>query len=218
MKNQFLKFQTFNNKKLAAELGQILESNKIDFLLEDNILSFDPTFANNSSGNEFIIKLRMQDFERADKLLEKINETDTNEIDNDYYLFNFTDEELFELIEKRDEWSHFDFVLAKKILQKRGNDITDEKIEKIRQNRIAELSKPEKSQKKYIIAGYIFALLGGLLGVFIGWHLSTYKKTLPNGTQVFAYSENDRKQGNRILKIGLLFFIVSILFKILLET
>lgn len=218
MKNQFLKFQTFNNKKLAAELGQILESNKIDFLLEDNILSFDPTFANNSSGNEFIIKLRMQDFERADKLLEKINETDTNEIDNDYYLFNFTDEELFELIEKRDEWSHFDFVLAKKILQKRGNDITDEKIEKIRENRIAELSKPEKSQKKYIIAGYIFALLGGLLGVFIGWHLSTYKKTLPNGTQVFAYSENDRKQGNRILKIGLLFFIVSILFKILLET
>ena len=85
----------------------------------------------------------------------------------------------------------------------------------IKKQRIIELSKPEEGQNSYIIIGYICAILGGLLGLFIGWHLLTYKKTLPNGSQVYAYSENDRKQGNRIVILGGIFLVLWILYRIL---
>jgi hypothetical protein len=56
--------------------------------------------------------------------------------------------------------------------------------------------------------------LGGFLGVFIGWHLLTYKKTLPNGNRIYAYSGNDRKQGNRILVLGAIFIAIWVLYRI----
>ena len=127
----------------------------------------------------------------------------------------FTDDELIEVITKSDEWNKFDISLAKKLLKDKGKEITPEKIEEIKRQRIIELSKPEEGQKGYIILGYITAFLGGLLGIFIGWHLLTYKKTLPNGNRIYAYSENDRKQGNRILTIGYIFLAFWLIIRIL---
>ncbi|MDN5202314.1 hypothetical protein QQ008_13090 [Fulvivirgaceae bacterium BMA10] len=63
----------------------------------------------------------------------------------------------------------------------RGNDVSDEVVELLKNQRINELAKPEGSQKAWIYAEYIIALLGGILGVFIGWHLILFKKTSPNG-------------------------------------
>ena len=93
-------------------------------------------------------------------------------------------------------------------MKERGREITELELTQIRKQRIAELSKPEPGQNVYIIIGYISAILGGLLGIFIGWHLLSYKKTLPNGNRIYAYSQNDRIQGNRILIVG----IISIIF------
>ena len=45
--------------------------------------------------------------------------------------------------------------------------------------------------------GYFFTIIGGLLGIFIGYSLFTVKKTLPNGKKVYSYSENDRKHGHQ---------------------
>lgn len=100
-------------------------------------------------------------------------------------------------------------------MNERGNEITNKQINELKKQRIIELSKPEEEKNIYIIIGYISALLGGLLGVFIGWHLLTYKKTLPNGNRIYAYSENDRKHGNRILILGAVFIVVWILYRIL---
>jgi hypothetical protein len=215
MEEGFITFEKFNNQNLAKELGTLLTDQNIEFLLEDNSLSFDPTFANNSFGKEYCIKLKKSDFEKANKILTDKSENEINEIDKDYYLLSFSDDELIDVVSKSDEWNKFDVSLAKKILKEKGKEITPEKIEEIKQKRILELSKPEEGQKNYIILGYITAILGGLLGVFIGWHLLTYKKTLPNGNRIYVYSENDRKQGNRILIIGGIFFIFWLTIRIL---
>ena len=50
--------------------------------------------------------------------------------------------------------------------------------------------------------------------VSFGWHLSTYKKTLPNGDRVYGYSQSDRKHGNRILIIGAICFLVGLTYRI----
>jgi len=75
------------------------------------------------------------------------------------------------------------------------------------------MTKPEGSQKVWIIAGYILALLGGLIGLFIGLQLLTYKKTLPNGDIVHVYSELDRKHGLIIIVIGVIMLTFSIVSK-----
>lgn len=217
MNEDFITFQRFNDQYSAKQFDKLLSDQNIKYVLEDNSLSFDPTFANNNFGTEYCIKIQNEDFEKVNAILEAKSDIEINEIDKDYYLLSFSDEELIDVISKSDEWNKFDVSLAKKLLRDRGQEITPLKIEEIKKQRITELAKPEKSQSGYIILGYITALLGGLLGVFVGWHLLTYKKVLPDGNRVYVYSENDRKQGNRILILGLVFFIfwfgVKILFR-----
>jgi len=215
MNEDFITFEKFNELNSAKELGELIAKQNIEFLLEDNSLSFDPTFANNGFGKEYCIKIKKGDFEKANKILADKSEKEINDIDKDYYLFSFSDDELIDVVSKSDEWNKFDVSLAKKLLKERGKEITAEEIENIKQQRIIELSEPEESQKGYVILGYLSALLGGLLGIFIGWHLLTYKKILPNGNRIYAYSENDRKQGNRILIIGIIFLVFWIAIKIL---
>ena len=215
MEEEFVTFQRFKDQNSAVELGAFFKEKKIEYLFEDNSLSFDPTFANNGFGNEFCIKLKQRDFEKGNAFLIEKAEKEIIEIDQDYYLLSFTDKELFELIAASDEWSQFDVALAEKLLKDRGKEVTDEDIEKIKSNRIIELSKPEGGQVAYIIIGYILAFLGGFLGMFIGWHLLTFKKTLPNGNRIYVYSDNDRKQGNRILIISIVFFGIWLSYRFL---
>ena len=83
---------------------------------------------------------------------------------------------------------------------------------------IKEPAKPDDGHKNWILIGYVMAFLGGLIGFFIGWHLLTYKKTLPNGDIVYGYSPVDRRHGQRILIIGAMFFIVWVAVRILIYT
>lgn len=215
MKEDFITFQKFSNQNSAIELGVFFNENKLDYLLEDNSLSFDPTFANNDFGKEFCIKIKKYDFDKANNLLIEKSGNEIFEIEDNHYLLSFSDDELFDVILKRDEWNSFDVSVAEKLLKERGKEVTQEKIEELKNARILELSKPEQSQKGYIIVGYIFSVLGGLLGMFIGWHLLIFKKTLPNGNRIYAYSDNDRKQGNRILILGGIFLVIWLIYRLI---
>lgn len=209
MTEDFATYKKFNNKNSAEKFGNILDEEKIEYMVENNSISFDVSFSNNTNfGSEFCVKIKKSDFDKVDKILIKKSEEDIEKIPSDYYLLSFSDEELIDVVTKSDEWSTFDVTLSKKLLKEKGKEVTDEQIKAFKNKRIEELAKPEKSQKPYIIAGYVLAILGGWLSVFIGWHLLTYKKPLPNGNKVYAYSEHDRKQGNRIFILGILFMIL----------
>jgi hypothetical protein len=213
--NQFWNYQRFKSKIELEEFSKLLFKNKIEFEIEDNSINFDPTFSNNDFGKEFLIKLRNSDFEKVDRIQNELSYSLTQDIDKDHYLFDFTDQELIDIILKNDEWSKFDYSLAQKILKDRGKEFTENQLQKLKQQRVEELAKPEESQKTWIIVGYIFAFLGGFLGIFIGRHLSTHKKTLPNREKVFGYNETDRKHGSRIFFLGIVFLIIWVTIRIL---
>ena len=69
MNEDFITFEKFNELNSAKELGELIAKQNIEFLLEDNSLSFDPTFANNGFGKEYCIKIKKGDFEKANKIL-----------------------------------------------------------------------------------------------------------------------------------------------------
>ncbi len=53
-----------------------------------------------------------------------------------------------------------------------------------------------------------------IIGLFIGWHLMSYKKTLPDGERVYGYNETDRKHAKRIFYIGIVVLVICIIYKI----
>ena len=216
MNEEFLIYEKFNSQRSAEALARTLEENSIDYSIENISIKMDPILSNNEFGKEYCVKIRKDDFEKLDSILQKQARSEIGNLQDDYPLLQFSDQELIEVLEKSDEWNKFDVELAHKLLKERGTEITAENLKEIRSSRIAELSKPDESQRIYIIVGYITAFLGGVLGVFIGWHLATFKKTLPNGSRVYAYSDYDRKQGNRILSIGVIAIIIYIFIYVIL--
>ncbi len=214
MEEQFLTYQKFSDRKSAIEVSEILTENEIEWALEDASAGFDASFANNAFSKDFRIKIKKEDFERADQLFLELSANELDNIDKDYYLLEFTNEELRDLISKSDEWSKFDFMLAQKLLKDRGEGMAEEELESLKKERITELSKPETSHKGWVVAGYIFAFGGGILGLLIGYHLMSHKKTLPNGERVYGYIEDDRKSGKTIFIIGIVFFTLGLIYQI----
>jgi hypothetical protein len=208
MATDFVTFQRFNDKVAALALAETFKGNNFEVELEDASANFDITFANNEIDKDFRVKLKPEDFERANIFLQQQAAKDLADIDPNYYIFDFSDEELKEIIEKQDEWSSLDFLLAQKILRERGVEVNVEQIQTLKAKRIEELSEPEKSPKLLIVSGYVLAFIGGLLAIVIGAYLRNHKKTLPNGERVFGYAIADRAHGERILILGILGLII----------
>ena len=213
MEPEYITYKRFNDIALAGELADLFERNDIKYFMVEEVQSFNPTFSY-SELKEYTIKIKGEEFEKGNQLLKTIADDDINIIDKDYYLLSFSNNQLIDVITKEDEWNAFDVQLSRKLLVEKGITISDDEISGIRKKRIEELKTPESSQKAWIIIGYLFAICGGILGFFIGWHLSTYKKTLPNGEIVFGYTEHDRKQGKRIFYLSFLGLIITFAYKI----
>ncbi|WP_034044232.1 hypothetical protein [Wocania ichthyoenteri] len=207
-------FRKFPTLEQANELKDLLKENGIESILADNVPPVDVTFSGNTLQNEIEILIKQSDFKKADELLEKNAETLIDQIDKDYYLFEFTNEELYEVLLKSDEWNAFNYTLAQKILTQRGKSIDKDLLNSLKNERINQLAKPEGNQKPWIIGGYVFSLLSGFLGLIIGYFFWTSKKTLPNGQKVYYYSENDRKHGKYIFYLGLIIAPTALLLKV----
>ena len=214
MNENYSIFRKFSTLEQATELKELLSKSGIDSELADNVPSVDITFSGNTLQNEIEVRIKQTDFKKAEEILEKDAENLINEIDRDYYLFEFTDEELYEILLKSDEWNAFDYTLAQKILTERGKSIDKDLLNSLKNERLKDLAKPEENQTPWIIAGYIFAILGGFLGLIIGYFLWTSKKTLPNGQKVYSYSAKDRKHGKYIFYIGLIITPTTILLRV----
>lgn len=215
--SEFITYEKFATIPELKEFVELLQANDIPYELEDDIQIFDVSFANIQHHRDYRIKLLPEDFDRVTELRNLIALSELDDIDPDYYLFDFTDAELMDLIAKQDEWSPFDFQLAQKILKDRGREINPAEIEALKEKRIEALSEPEKHHPLWIVFGYFFAFLGGLIGVIMGAYIISRKKVLPNGEKIPAYSESDRKHGTRILVIAIVMMIVGIAFRVINE-
>lgn len=213
MADAFLTFQKFHDIEIAKEIAERLKQNGIEYYLEENPKFFDPSFANNKVDPDINLKLRAADFSKAHKALEDYYSNSFENIEQDYYLFDFTDEELVEIVSKPDEWGHFDYMLSQKILKDRGKEINPEIAELLKTQRIKDLAKPEATDNYWIYAGYFSAVFGGLFGIIIGWTLVYSKKTLPDGQRIYAHSEKDRNHGTRILLISCISLIIWVLIR-----
>jgi len=204
MAENFTSFRNFPTLNQAKELEFLLNKNNIETEIGSNVPPVDTTFSGSSLQHQYEIKIDPSDFAKAELILEESVENIMDEIDKDYYLFGFTDEELYDILIKSDEWNVFDYKLAQKILTERGKVIDIDMLNSLKKERLKILAQPEENQKPWIIAGYLLAFVGGFLAILIGYSLWTSKKTLPNGQRIYSYKAQDRNHGKTIFYIGII--------------
>ncbi len=240
MNGELVTYRRFTDVKDAAPLAVFLSENKIECTVEEvSAGNLDPLYIGHGVEKDFRVKLKKEDFVRADILLQQYYQQDIDAMPGDYYLFSFTNYELMEIVTKRDEWGMLDFLMAQRILQQRGVDISEDRIKELGNQRIAELAKPEKTDMMWVNIGYIaafagciielysmiassrgktvffgpLALFGCITGVFTGYGLLS-QKTLPNGEKVNVYAEKGRLHGKRILSLSIILLLLWIVFKL----
>lgn len=213
--NTYSVLKRFSNLDEAQECHKLLSERGIETRLADNLPPVDITFSGNTVGHQYEIQIDPANFANGESILEEQEMQSLPLVEDNYYLYQFSDEELLEILQKPDEWNKLDYVLAREILLKRGKEIDQEKLDLLKQERLMQLREVEPQQKYWIIFGYISAILGGLFGIAIGYMLFSSKKILPNGERVFSYSDHDRKQGTNIFYIGLFVFTITFLIRIL---
>jgi hypothetical protein len=209
--DDLITLKKFNTYLEAASFVELLEKNNIAYTVERSEASGDIVLAGNTLEEELNVKVKPEDYEAAQKIMEELVEVDLEKLDKDYYLFEFTDKELFEILEKPDEWSLNDYQWAQEILKQRGQEVDKSRLDQWRQKRLEFLSKPEKVSGKYMRLSYLFCILGGFVGYFMGHHLYAFRKLLPNGQKVFAFDNESRLKGKKIEIIGALCLVAYII-------
>jgi hypothetical protein len=208
--NEYVLFQSFFTEDEATSVIDPLKENGIDYQLERSKELLDRAFIGDNLEKKIFLKIRSSDFFKANEILDARILQNITALEKDYYLFSFTNDELIEILRKPDEWSRQDFLIARKILDERGQHINEEVIKDLKSKRINELSREESEPTFTIITGYILALIFSIVGLFFGLTFLTAKKNIPNGKKVFTYSRNTRKHGRNIviLSAASLFLLV----------
>jgi hypothetical protein len=208
--------KVFRTKEETIEVCKFLEENQIAYELTDS----QPPLLLTTDTKKFQWWLLVpdDDIENAIGLLETLDQQKLGIIEKEtYYLYEFSNDELWQVIECYDEWGNEDYNLAIKILGERGFEVNTEKQTELKLKRLEFLSQPEKGKTGWILFGWIMAVLGGIIAIFIGWHHKTFQKILPDGTKVLCYDNLTRKTGNNIFILGLVMTVVWIVVFIVLS-
>ena len=194
--DEFEIYKTFSSADEARYLGDALSHVGIPVRVKAKKEPFDPTFAFNPLNQKVVVMIRRKDFGEVQKALKVFAEENLDQIDRpDHYLREFSDAELMDILKKQDEWIIEDVVLARKLLADRGITISEEKADSMRSERIEEIRKEEAGNTLIIVVGYIFAFVGGLPAIFIGFRYYFSKITDPDGRQHHTYDKKTRTHG-----------------------
>lgn len=210
--SKFLTFRKFDSAEEAMAISELLKEKGIPVILENTPVLLDQQLIGQQFENTFLLKIPSERFTDADNVLRAAVSFNEQDIEEDYYLLSFSDKELQEVIEKKDEWGAYDYALALHLLEKRGIPYTPAQLLEIDDQRQQQLAKPEKGAGIWLIVGYLSVLVGGLLGFFIGGYLIVAKKTLPNGVRIHAFTAQTRNHGRFILILGAIAFPLWILY------
>ncbi|MEX1131766.1 MAG: hypothetical protein WEC15_00950 [Flavobacteriales bacterium] len=206
-------FRTYLVREEAEALAEKLVHLGLHAEFEDNSSAQDPLFSG-SVLPSFHVLLPTSEFEHAQEMLREDTKGFLEELPSDHYLHEFSDAELMDVLLRPEEWSIEDVSSAQQILGRRGKVVPDELIAAARATRIQDLREPAPPQTAFIVLGYVSALLGGLLGIAIGWYINTAMKTLPNGERVPVYRVEDRRHAARLFALGVIVALILLTYRV----
>ncbi len=205
--DEWMDVAVFASYEDAAQLLALLSENSITYntLVDKHSPGDGLNLDLENRGPEMVhVQVLPQDADRAQRALAVLAGEVQSAMEEGDYLAGFSDEELFEVLHKFDEWNQIDYVLAARLLTERGHALDDNQLKEWRAQRMHVLEQPEKASAGYLVAAYVLSFLGGIFGLLMGLQLRTHVKRLPDGRKVHGYTESDRKHGLVQIAISLL--------------
>lgn len=192
-------FKSFYDEQQAIALQQFLQSRGIDAVIVRNRPVVDKVLTGDGLEKDIFIKIDPDNFDHANRIIDEQIEQNLSQIDPDYYLFSFADDELFEIVQKADEWSNQDVVLARRILKDRGYDLSEKQVKDIRSTRIRELAVQEEDSPWWTYIGFLAAFSMPIIGLIMGLSILQSRKLLPDGRKIPTYNPRARSRGRGLI-------------------
>jgi hypothetical protein len=198
----FETYMAFSSKEEAAPLLEKLERQDVPFQLVDTSPSLDLTFGGAQGFRDnVVLNIQPEDFEKVDRMMQQEAAEIFKAMGKEHYLYEFSDEELIEVLKHYDQWSKLDFLLAAEVLTSRGIAYTQNDLQDFKNQRLRVLSRPDRLNQKQAIILFIYAFFGYFK---VGWQLMYDTKQLPDGKRVYSYDKQARKLGRPIFYVGII--------------
>ena len=167
-------YRGFQLLSQIEEIQNILIERGIECAITEEPTSDKLLFPKNKFKPKYILKIKQDDFSAVDDILLKLSSENLNTVENDHYLFSFSDNELNDVISNKNEWCELDFLLAKKILSTRKDFPADDKREDTKNIKIInQITLTDSVRTRTILLS-----VTGLLIVFIVWHFTNVINTI----------------------------------------
>lgn len=209
MKSVFAQYKMFQHEDDLLGFIDRLELHNIPYETSKYASGLDHTYLGAGAGVEYSLKIPRDKFKEMNRIIEKEAEEDFHQLPPEYFLFDFSDEELKEVISSPGDWFRKDVVYAGKILENRGISFS---ISEIREqvNREKQLRlKPKKANTLLLIMAYALTPASIFLGfwpasfsIFTGIYLAFWKGTDEAGKRYWVFDHRSRIHGAILLTMG----------------
>lgn len=195
-------FKDFFFEEQATYLLALLDEENIPYEISKNETIIDEAIVGNTLSPKIILKLQPKHFERANALI-KANVVVDEAAMKDHFLNQLDDKELLEILEKPDEWSIENGVVAKQLLAHRGVKYSEEAIKTKQAQRLEKIRAGKDSKEgsvgfynasifaAFLFLSPLFFIAGVGMGVYY-WKDTTVDTT---GTKFFSYNDSTREIG-----------------------
>ncbi len=204
----------------ATGLADLLEASNIPYLLEKTSQLLDATIVGEGNYPPYVLKVPFDQFLTVDRLLQsEVREQIAQEgVPSDYYLREFSNEDLLAILKEPDDWSVQDIVIARFLLTERGEEVSESSFRSMRSQRLEQIKRAEQSAPMLLPVGYVvgivgsffFPLLAVVVGMGIGWSLYAFRDTAPDGQRYYRYAPGVRRQGLWIIGLSILSCLIGI--------
>lgn len=230
---QFAVYDQFHSQKDAKSLIALLKSNNIPHEVEVPRQLVDTVLGGEAHAPKVFVKVYPHDFQRVNHLVESdmLRLIHDGKIDlKKHFLYDYTDDELIDVLSKPDEWNFDTTIIAKHLLQSRGIELDAQKIKGLQEKRLNEIRKPRQGNKGWLVAlsmlsvfGCLFLLwwfVGYLANLAICFGMSYYfwmdVTTDPNGGKFYTFDRQTRNWGKALFMLTIVsnvIFLVAFFWK-----
>lgn len=208
--SRYATYEKFFDPEQAEPVLGILRDHEIPYEFSSLNKPLDPLITGEGPAYAYEVKIAANQFETANRILREKIQIDLNDIDPDYYLFAFDNNELVEILKEPDEWGRLDYVIARKILETRGKGFSNEELDAFWSTKMKKLAQPAKASSLGKWGGYSLSVGACFIGIVTGLIYWQSTKTLPNGNRYYLYDEETRKLGKNMVYISLILIAISL--------
>ena len=202
--NELLTYARYYSEEDAEDVVKILKENKISYHLKHEKGLLDKIYIGDTVDPMYELKIDPDDFNTLNQLLQADAATHIESLPDNYYLLQFSDSELLQVVQHPNEWNAFDIGIATTLLSKKGVPIPTTSVLQPEQPFFT----PIAISPVILILEYAMSAVILFAGFIIGLSTLLAYKTLFNGKRVAMFNETAIKHAKIFIVLGIIRLLV----------